>query len=336
MLDVKRMRMLREVARHGSFGAAAKALSFTPAAVWQQMRALETETGAHLFERGPRGTRLTQAGQVLLAHAEVALARLDQAEGELAAIARGEGGKLVFGSFPTATESFVARAVRDFQARHPGVELHFRDAEPYEHVLMLERLECDCAVMFDLDGWPAARSYDGKPVSERDDIVYEDLFDDPYLVALPAGHPLVAQDTVDLGDLEDEVILGAPSQCSPWGVELARLCEQKRFEPRFEPRYHTHDFHAVQALVAAGQGLSLLPALSLGCVRTDIAIRPLEPAPVRHVKLGFPPTSYRSAACEALVAVLHEVIGGLRTTTGGLALLDHPGSDLRELDRSRG
>jgi len=302
------MRMLREVARLGSFGAAANALSYTPSAVWQQMAALEREAGTPLFERRPRGARLTDAGRALLAHAELVLERLDRAEGEVAAIARGEAGTLLFGSFPTATEAFVARAVRMFQDRHPGVELHFRDAEPYEHVLSLQALECDCALMFDFDGWPARRNYEGELVSEREDVIYEDLFDDPYFLALPNEHPLAAHDKVAIRQLVGEPILGSPNDCAPWGVELARLCESEGFEAGFESRYFTVDFHAVQALVATGRGVSLLPELSLACVRSDISIRPLDPPPVRHVKLGFPPSSYRSPACEALVDVVRQVI----------------------------
>ncbi len=312
MPDVKQMRMLREVARLGSFAAAARELSFTPSAVWQQMAALEREVGTQLFDRGPRGARLTHSGGVLLAHAEVALDRLERAAVELAAIARGEGGQLLFGSFPTATESFVARAVGAFRCRYPGVDLRFRDAEPYEQVVRLERLQLDCAVMFDLDSWPVGRSYEGQLMSDGDDVVYEELFDDPYLIAVPVGHRLAGHDIVALGELADEVILGSPHDCAPWGVDLARLCQRQGFEPRFEPRYHAHDFQSVQALVATGQGLSLLPWLSLGSVRSDIVIRPLEPTPARHVKLGFPPASYRSAACDALVGILREVVDRLK------------------------
>lgn len=69
----------------------------------------------------------------------------------------------------------MAEVVRPFRDRHPRVELHFRDAEPYEHVPQLEALKCDCVVMLDLDGWPSARSYGGNLVSEKGDVVYEPL-----------------------------------------------------------------------------------------------------------------------------------------------------------------
>src|ERR671921_3032771 len=92
MLDVRRMKVLREVAARGSFSAAATALAFTQSAVSQQVAALERETGTRLVERGVRPVRLTDAGRALMAHAEAVLARLDEAEqelGELAGLRRG-------------------------------------------------------------------------------------------------------------------------------------------------------------------------------------------------------------------------------------------------------
>ncbi len=316
MLDVKRMRMLREVAATGSFGAAAKALSFTPSAVSQQMAALERESGALLFERMPRGVRLTPAGEMLLSHAELALDRIAQAEADLAAIVRGHAGQLIFGSFPTATASFVAPAVRAFRAEHPDVDLHFIDGEPFESIVRLDRQQLDCAVLFDFDGWPATRAYDGQSVTDHARVEYQELFDDPFLVALPAEHPLAVCETILVEQLADERILGSPEHCAPWGVELERLCAEAGFQPCFEPRYTTVDFHAMQALVATGRGLSLLPKLSLSCVRDDIVMRRLHPAPVRHVKLGFPARAYRSAACDALVGVLENAAGDLKRGGG--------------------
>src|SRR5204863_3736606 len=102
MLDVKRMRVLREVAARGSFSAAAEALSYTQSAVSQQIAALERETGTVLVERGARGVRLTDAGRVLVDHADVIVARLADAEAELEAIAGLRGGRLRMVSFPSA------------------------------------------------------------------------------------------------------------------------------------------------------------------------------------------------------------------------------------------
>src|SRR3954464_10229065 len=95
MLDVRRMRVLREVARRGSFSAAAEALSFTQSAVSQQIAALEREAGAVLVQRGARGVRLTEAGEAVVRHTDAILARLEEAESELEAIAglRGGGGR---------------------------------------------------------------------------------------------------------------------------------------------------------------------------------------------------------------------------------------------------
>src|SRR5829696_5159024 len=99
MLDVRRMRVLREVAARGSFSAAAEALSFTQSAVSQQIAALEREAGTKLVERSPRGVFPTEAGRALVAHTEAILARLDSAEEELAAIAVLRGGRLRLACF---------------------------------------------------------------------------------------------------------------------------------------------------------------------------------------------------------------------------------------------
>src|SRR3954463_1143605 len=94
MLDVRRMRVLREVAVRGSFSAAAEALSFTQSAVSQQIAALERETGAVLVERSARGVRLTDAGRPPARHTDAILARLSEAESELEAIAGLRGGRV--------------------------------------------------------------------------------------------------------------------------------------------------------------------------------------------------------------------------------------------------
>src|SRR5436305_12616456 len=154
MLDVRRMRVLREVAARGSFSAAAEALSFTQSAVSQQIAALERESGSKLVERGARGIRLTDAGRALVDHADAILARLDEAEQELAAIAGLSGGRLRLAAFQSAGATLVPRALAEFHRRHPDVELSIAHKEQDAALDALREGEIDIAVVMDLDHPP--------------------------------------------------------------------------------------------------------------------------------------------------------------------------------------
>src|ERR687883_1308548 len=149
MLDVKRLRVLREVAARGSFSAAAEALGYTQSAVSQQIAALEREAGSTLIERNPRGLRLTDAGEALVRHADKILARLAEAEAELEAIAGLRGGRLRVATFPTAGATLVPHAIREFNQRHPQVELTLTDLEPHESVPLLRAGELDLILVED-------------------------------------------------------------------------------------------------------------------------------------------------------------------------------------------
>src|SRR5919112_5836169 len=130
MLDVKQLRVLKAVSEHGSFSAAAEALSYTQPAISQQVAALEKRAGATLVDRTSRGVRLTEAGSALVDHAEVVLARLAAAEAELEAMAGIRGGRVRLASFPTAGASLLPPAGGLFTQRHPGVGLRFVGREP--------------------------------------------------------------------------------------------------------------------------------------------------------------------------------------------------------------
>src|SRR4051794_41654392 len=143
MLDVRRMRVLREVAAHGSFSAAAEALTYTQSAVSQQIAALEREAGTTLVERSSRGVRLTDAGRVLVEHADVILARLADAEAELEAIAGLRAGRLRLVSFPSAGATIMPEAIARFRERHPALDLTLEPAEPQPSPLKLRAREAD-------------------------------------------------------------------------------------------------------------------------------------------------------------------------------------------------
>src|SRR3954447_4855680 len=180
MLDVRRMRVLREVARRGSFSAAAESLAYTQSAVSQQIAALEREAGTRLVERNARGVRLTDAGRALVEHADAILARLADAEAELEAIAGLRGGRLRLAAFPSAGATIMPEAIVRFRDRHPGVELTLEPAEPEPAIAQLRTGEIDIAL--DLTAGYRAPADDG--------IERLQLLDDPMYVALPLGHAL--------------------------------------------------------------------------------------------------------------------------------------------------
>src|SRR3954464_9498752 len=130
MLNVQRLRVLREVAARRSFSDAADALSYTQSAVSQAIATLEAETGVTLLERNRRGVRPTIAGAALVHHAEGILAQLEAAENEVAAIAGGTGGLLRMASFPTAGATLMPLAITAFRAAHPAVHVSLAEGEP--------------------------------------------------------------------------------------------------------------------------------------------------------------------------------------------------------------
>ncbi|CAN5467203.1 LysR family transcriptional regulator [soil metagenome] len=308
VLSTERLRLLSAVARAGSFSGAAQAAYVSASAVSQQMAVLEREVGATLFERGPRGVRLTAIGEALAARAEGILSHLRDAQAEVQAMTGTEGGRVCVGSFPTATSAFAAGAVAAFRQRHPGVEVRFVDGEPAESITRLRARELDLAVVFDLDLWPAFLDYDGTLVAEETDVELVDFFDDPFFLLVPDDHRLAGAASVPLWELAGEPFIGSSHDCAPWGPDFALACRRAGFEPNFEARYSSVDFSALQAFVASGLGLTLLPRLAARAVRDGVVLLPLEGAPTRRVKLAVPAGSYRAPATTAMMQVLHEVV----------------------------
>ena len=301
MLDVRRLKVLKEVAERGSFSAAAEALSFTQSAVSQQVAALEREVGTTLVERRARGVRLTDAGRALVTHTDAVLARLEDAEQELAAIAGLRGGRLRLGSFMSGGATLVPRAVAAFHERHPEVELSMIEVEPNEAIAGLKRGELDLALVYDAEALPGPDD----PALER-----MRLLDDPMDIVLPEGHPLARKRALALGDLIDESWICGSADDSCQRI-IVRSCHEAGFEPRMA--FVTDDYPATQAFVAAGVGVSMLPRLALRTVLPAVQVRSLgRAAPVRRIWAARLAEGYRSPATEAMLAVLEEVSAGFR------------------------
>jgi DNA-binding transcriptional LysR family regulator len=299
MLDLKHLLVFKEVAERGSFSGAAEALSYSQPAVSQQIAALERSAGAKLVDRTPRGIRLTDAGRVLLGHAEAILKRLAATTAELEAINGLRAGTVRLASFPTGGASLIPPATAVFHDRHPGVELTLSMAEAPEARELLRAGDVDLALLLESGFEPDAQN-------GRLERIH--LLDDPMYVALPADHPLASRRKVRLASLRDETWMQGSHTANscPDAAIFLRACHAAGFEPRVA--LENDDYAAIQGFVAAGVGVSLIPQLALQSVRDDIAIRPLAaPRVARRVVAATAANAYRSRATAAMLEILQEV-----------------------------
>lgn len=289
--------MLREVVAQGSFSAAAGVLGYTPSAISQQIGALERETGMTLVERGGSRVRATRAGEALVRHTEVILARLAAAEAELAELAGRARRHLTVAAFSSATAVLLPPAVARFRAAHPEVEFELRLADPDDGVAMLRAGTADMALILEVPE-ETGPEYPG--------ILSEPILADVMHALLPASHRLAAS-PVTLADLAGEHwIMGSKTGTCADARVLLGACRRAGFEPRVA--FQSDDYPAIQGLVAAGVGVSLIPQLATAHPREDVAILPLaSPTPCRTIAAATLEGADESFAKQRMLTILREV-----------------------------
>jgi DNA-binding transcriptional LysR family regulator len=296
MLNLNRLRILREVARLGSLSKAAEVIGHTVSAVSQQIATLEQETGAQLIERHPRGVYLTEAGRTLAGHTDVILAEVHAAELALAALGAGKTGQLRIASFTTANAVLLPHAVRLFVQRNPGLTLALTEADCDESTVMLERREIDLALVYEFPAVPLRRK----------GLRLTPLLDDPLHVVLPAGHCLADHPNLTLADLADEQWIQGAHRSSTTSV-LPHACRRAGFEPRIS--FRTDDQMTVRGLVSAGLGIALASSIALRATPPDLVARPLyDPALVRRIFAAVHADAPALPAVDAMVGCLHETV----------------------------
>jgi DNA-binding transcriptional LysR family regulator len=298
MLDTRRLRVLCEVARQGSFSAAAEALGYTQPAVSRQIATLEAEVGAVLVRRVPQGAVLTDAGRLLSERGAAVLSYLQDMEDELRALLGLEAGTLRLATFASAAGSIVPRAVAQFRDSHPAVELTVEMYDPDESIPRLRAGEFDLALSHDPRGDPERRG-------QADDVDIVPLFDDPMYVAMPAGHGLCGAVGLSMADFSSEPWMLATGRTCPDARLFLRACHDAGFEPRIA--FQNDDYGAILGFVAAGVGVALVPDMVTRAVRGDVVIRELDPAPPPRPISVILPSGYRSPAAAAMLAVLRDV-----------------------------
>lgn len=278
MLDLRRVRTLREVAARGTISAAADALHLTPSAASQQLAALEKEVGRPLLEPDGRTVRLTPAARLVLRRADAIFAELEQLDADFAAAERGAAGPLNVGSSATGIIALVAPAAARVLAERPDLDLHVAAAEAPDGLELLDAHGLDILITVESDETP-----------QGDDPRYfrEHLFIDPIDVALPAAHPLAVAAVRERRPLALASLAGEPFVLPPagWSCEdvVRGACQSAGFTPR--PAHRAFDWAACLALVGAGLGVLMLPSMAEVPPPDGVVVLPVQPTAVRHVVL---------------------------------------------------
>ncbi|WP_432972826.1 LysR substrate-binding domain-containing protein [Dactylosporangium sp. CA-233914] len=255
MLDVRRLRLLRDLAQHGTIAAVAAAHTYTPSAVSQQLAALEREAGVALLSRTGRRVTLTPAGRTLVAHAEEVLAALERADAALAAGRTGLSGPLRIGAFPTAMRTLLPPALVALGGAHPALELSVQELDPAVVPQLLRDGRLDVALVHDYDLVPIEPDPALRTTALLDETIY-----------LAARAPLALPECRD----EPWILASQGTLCHTMTV---RACEAAGFTPRV--RHHADDFVTVLTFVAAGQGVALIPELAARDAPAGVTLTPL-------------------------------------------------------------
>lgn len=300
--QVRAIRVLCQVADSGSFAAAARALGMTQSAVSQHIGALEGVVGLPLVQRGTRPIELTEAGAALVRYGTVMLTQLDGAEQTLGEIGGRLAGRLRLGSFPTALVSFVGEALVRLRTQRPALQLTVVDEHMQGLVPRVESGELDLAVVFD--------HHQGLPGKVLGGLSHVTLFDDPYRALLPVGHRYATT----TGHLSLRALAGDPwiggRTGSTWFRIVQHACRTAGFEPT--TILATDDYRAVQAFVAAGLGVAVVPGLAAGHPLPGIVVRELQSAPSRRISVARLPGEPVLPQVRAMTDILVDVTARLR------------------------
>ena len=257
-LTLDGLEVLRSAATLRSFSAAGHALGYSQSAVSRKIAALEDAVGAALFERAPRGVRLTEAGEVLLEHSTTALDELDTARTSIAQIGERTAGGLSVGAIPTLGIALVPRAIARLAVTHPEVHIDLHEGSTPALVERVGAGTLDLAVVAER---PAGREQDFGALRPERFIV------DPMRVAVPASHRLAGRRRVGVGELRDEPwIVGRPTEDGEPIFETWPSLKSPRVA------FAAHGWPARLGLVAAGLGIALIPGLAAPSVPSGVVV----------------------------------------------------------------
>jgi molybdate transport repressor ModE-like protein len=290
-VELRHLAALEAVAEEGSFGRAARRLGYTQSAVSQQIAQLEKLVGATLIERpgGPRAVSLTDAGRLLLRHADAIVARLAAAQADMAALLAGEAGPLRVGILQSVGARLLPGLILRFKRDFPRVSVQVREGSTPDELLPLVESG-------DLD-----LSFAELPLPEGP-FDWVELLRDPYVLLVAADSPLAQRDAAPpLRELARLPLIG-------W-----RSGRERELLPGVDYAFRSDDNGTVLGLVQAGIGVAIGPRLVLDPAREGIVALPTR-LPPRLLALAWHKERYRSPAAVAFVEGARELAETLRST----------------------
>jgi len=292
-VEVRHLAALQALAAERSFGRAARRLGYTQSAVSQQIAALERAVGERLVERpgGPRAVSLTEAGRLLLRHAEAIVARMKAAEADLTAFREGAAGPLRVATYQSVSARVLPALIRRFRETWPKVDVQLTEAGDEELETLLERGAVDLSFVM-------------LPV-QHETLEADELLVDPYVLVVPADSPLTARSgPPTLREIADQPLIGYQPSRSMDAIEAS--IRRAGREPNIV--FRSDDNPTVQALVGAGVGIALVPRLTL--LPTDPSVQVIdmsERLPPRLIGIAWHRDRYRTPAARAFVETAHEL-----------------------------
>ncbi|GAB2812551.1 LysR family transcriptional regulator [Streptomyces sp. NPDC054796] len=299
MYDPTRLAALVAVAEAGSITRAAERLGYTPPALSQQLAKLEREAGAALLVRHHRGTRLTAAGELLVARARRVLDELERARHELASLGGLSGGRLRVGTFMTAGTQLLPPVLSAFRRAHPDVELVVAEYEPPHGVAAVARGETDLAL---------THTYEPGPVVDPPaGVALEPLMTEELVLVTAPGHALSAgAGRLPRAELAGQpLVSSAPDNANRRQVEAVLAGEGASVAVRCE----TPGYVLVCALVSAGLGVAVVPEMVARVAVTPLGVRRLDPAGLRRTISVAYRAEEAAPAAETLRALLRGGFG---------------------------
>lgn len=298
-MSLQQLRMLREVANRNTIAAAADSLGYTSSAVSQQLSGLEKATGVAVLERVGRNVRLTDAGRELVRHADDLLAGMEAAQVAIERLSGEVRGVLHFTVFESVAATLLVPLLDRLADRHPDLQLRTIQMDPDLAMDALASGELDLAFAIDYPHAPAPR---------RDDITRCSLLEDVLRLVVNENDPLATAARVPLADLADRPFISSPVALS-CGRCVVVACRDAGFEP--DVAHQVDDFTTARHLVAAGQGVALIPDLGLVDLPADLRTVDTDPPVSRLIQLAYRRTNVERPAIAAVEAALVEIVDEL-------------------------